>query len=58
MTDCNHDCEYACTIDEVLPYGNITSVAVFKCTKCGKEFLEGELNANRESKCSNTNKSE
>lgn len=43
-----HNCKdyltYDYTIDEVLPFGNIVSIAVFKCEKCGKEFLEGEVN--------------
>lgn len=47
MSDCNHQLEYAYTIDEVRPFGEITSIAVFKCTKCGEEFLEGELNDKR-----------
>lgn len=40
---CNHKLEYVYTRDEVQPFGEITSIAVFKCTKCGKEFLEGEI---------------
>ena len=43
----NHNCEenleYDYTIDKVLPFGEIVSIAVFKCIKCGKEFLEGEM---------------
>lgn len=56
MTECNHDLEYAYTIDKAIA-GDIVSTAVFKCIKCGEEFNEWEINnANRESKCSNTNK--
>lgn len=40
---CNHELEYEYTRDEVLPYGNINSIAVFKCIKCGKEFNEWEI---------------
>lgn len=43
MSECNHQLEYDYTIDEVRPFGEITSIAVFKCTKCGEEFLEGEI---------------
>lgn len=43
MSECNHEIEYYYTIDEVRPFGEITSIAVFKCKKCGKEFLEGEI---------------
>lgn len=43
----NHNCEenleYDYTLDKVLPFGEIISIAVFKCIKCGKEFLEGEM---------------
>lgn len=57
MSDCNHEFEYAYTIDNLLPYGNITSTAVFKCIKCGEEFNEWEIdNEDREIKCSNINK--
>ena len=59
MSNCNHELEFAYTIDQLLPYGVITSTAVFKCIKCGEEFNEWEINnANRKNKCSNTNKSE
>lgn len=58
MSACNHELEYAYTIDKAIP-GDIESAAVFKCIKCGEEFNEWEINnANRENKCSNTNKSE
>ena len=43
MSDCNHEFEYDYTIDKAVP-GDIVSIAVFKCIKCGKEFLEGEIN--------------
>ena len=42
MSDCNHELEYAYTIDKAVP-GDIVSTAVFKCIKCGEEFLEGEI---------------
>lgn len=42
MSDCNHDLEYAYTIDKAVP-GDIVSTAVFKCTKCGEEFNEWEI---------------
>ena len=54
MKCCNHELEFAYTIDKTVP-GNIVSTAVFKCRICGEEFNEWEIeNANRESKCSNT----
>lgn len=40
MSKCNHELIYDYTIDKVLPYGGIVSIAVFKCKKCGEEFLE------------------
>lgn len=43
MNNCDHELEYDYTIDEVRPFGEITSIAVFKCTKCGKYFLEDEV---------------
>lgn len=43
MNECEHELEYYCTLDQLLPYGNIVSMAVFKCKKCGEEFLEGEI---------------
>lgn len=43
---CNHDLEYAYTRNEALPYGNINSIAVFKCIKCGEEFNEWEIDNN------------
>ena len=42
MSCCNHEFEYEYTIDEVHP-GDIVSTAVFKCIKCGKEFLDWEI---------------
>lgn len=42
MSDCNHNLEYAYTIDKSIP-GDIESTAIFKCTKCGEKFLEGEI---------------
>lgn len=44
MSNCNHELEYDYTIDEVRPFGEITSIAVFKCIKCGEEFNEWEIN--------------
>lgn len=43
ICDCKKHLEYSYTIDKVLPGGDITSVAVFECKVCGKEFLEGEI---------------
>ena len=43
MSDCNHELEYDYTIDRVLPCGDIVSIAVFRCIKCGEEILEGEV---------------
>ena len=42
MTECNHELEYAYTIDKAVP-GDIESTAVFKCIKCGEEFNEWEI---------------
>lgn len=44
MSECNHELEYDYTIDEVRPFGDIVSTAVFKCIKCGEEFNEWEIN--------------
>lgn len=43
MSECEHELEYYCTLDQLLPYGVITSTAVFKCIKCGEEFNEWEI---------------
>jgi hypothetical protein len=44
---CNHELEYAYTIDKAVP-GDIVSTAIFKCIKCGEEFNEWEIdNDNR-----------
>ena len=45
MNKCNHELEYAYTIDKAVP-GDIISTAVFKCIKCGKEFNEWEIDNN------------
>ena len=45
MNKCNHEFEYAYTIDKAVP-GDIVSTAVFKCIKCGKEFNEWEIDNN------------
>lgn len=42
MNKCNHELEYAYTIDKAVP-GDIVSTAVFKCIKCGEEFNEWEI---------------
>lgn len=42
MGDCNHELEYAYTIDKAVP-GDIVSTAVFKCIKCSEEFNEWEI---------------
>lgn len=44
--NCKHEFEYSHSIDKVLPFGDIISIAVFKCIKCGEEILEGELKLN------------
>lgn len=41
--DCKDYLEYYYTKDELLPFGEIISTAIYKCTKCGREFLEGEI---------------
>lgn len=40
MKICKHKFEYEYTIDKVLPYGEIESIAVFKCKICGEEYVQ------------------
>lgn len=42
MKCCNHELEFWETIDKAVA-GDIVSIAVFKCTKCGEEFTEDEI---------------
>lgn len=44
MKICKHEFEYAYTLDRVLSYGEIESVAVFKCKICGEEIDEYDYN--------------
>ena len=41
--NCMKNLEYYTTIDECLAFGNIVSMAVYKCKICDREFLEGEI---------------
>ena len=43
MIICKHNWEYSHTIDKALPFGDIISIAVFKCKICGKEVVIDEL---------------
>lgn len=43
MIICKHEWEYYDTIDKALPFGDIVSVAVFRCRICGKEVTIDEL---------------
>ena len=40
MKICKHEWEYAYTLDRALPYGEIESIAIFKCKICGEEIDE------------------
>lgn len=40
MKICKHEWEYIGTIDKALPYGEIESIAIFKCKICGEEIDE------------------
>jgi len=46
-----HNCQdyliYAYTNDIAKPFGEIDSIAVFKCSICGEEFTEEEINVNK-----------
>lgn len=46
MKICKHDWEYIGTIDKQLPYGEVESIAVFKCRICEKEVIIDELKNN------------
>lgn len=48
LQDCNHEYVYNHTIDKALPFGEIESEAIFKCTKCGEEISETELSNNEQ----------
>ena len=43
ICDCKKHLEFDHTIDKELPFGYIESIAIFKCTVCGKEFTEEEV---------------
>ena len=38
MKICKHEWEFDYTIDKALPFGEIESVAIFKCKICDKEM--------------------
>lgn len=44
MKICKHEWEYLETIDKALPYGDIESIAIFKCKICGEEIDEFDYN--------------
>lgn len=44
MKICKHEFEYAYTLDKALPYGEIESIAIFKCKICGEEIDEYDYN--------------
>lgn len=44
MKICKHDWEYYDTLDKVLPYGEIESIAIFRCKICGEEINEYDNN--------------
>lgn len=44
MKICKHEWEYAYTLDRALPYGEIESIAIFKCKICGEEIDEYDYN--------------
>lgn len=44
MKICKHEWEYYDTIDKALPYGDVESVAIFKCKICGEEIDEYDYN--------------
>lgn len=46
MKICKHEWEYDHTIDKLLPFGEIESIAVFKCKICGDYELQ-DNNINR-----------
>lgn len=41
--NCKDYLEYDHIVDECSPFGDIKSIAVFKCSKCGKKYTEEEL---------------
>jgi hypothetical protein len=43
MKICKHQFEYEYTIDKALPFGDIVSIAVFKCKICKKEVTIDEI---------------
>lgn len=43
ICNCKKHIEFDHTIDKALPNGDIESIAIFKCTVCGKEFTENEV---------------
>lgn len=40
---CKDSLEYSYTRDTALPYGEISSEAIFVCTECGAEYSEEEI---------------
>ncbi len=43
VCDCKKHIEFDYTMDKALPNGDVESIAIFKCTVCGKEFTEDEV---------------
>ena len=43
ICDCKKHLEFDHTRDVLYPYGDIESIAVFKCSVCGREYDEEEL---------------
>lgn len=46
ICDCKKHIEFSHTIDKALPFGDVESIAIFKCTVCGKEFIEYDRTIN------------
>ena len=43
IEECKKHLEFSYTRDTALPYGEISSEAIFVCTECGVEYSEEEL---------------
>ena len=43
VCDCKKHIEFDYTMDKVLPNGEVESIAIFKCTVCGRELTEEEI---------------
>lgn len=43
VCDCKKHLEFDYTLDKQLPNGDIDSIAIYKCTVCGREFTEEEV---------------